>query len=347
MGLQNDALAEAPPILVIFVHEETRSMVYSDPLTNAERKFMSLTKIHGFFAASLPPAQRIMAMATVVQFLRTSVKFSFRIGSREADNETVADAALRWLDASATNRMTPESWQEIEQALVDNDGTNDFLDLGSVDTDVAAVAAAAQATSSVPDGVASSGKRCRRDDLEEELQQVQKRVKRNHEFDVRRGKGQGVKNTNAKLYTPLIRSRALEYSNIDTGNKKRNDDMKHAIAFEILIELARKGGRILDEDNETVLGNEKALKKVMNALKDSGRAMKKRGEDRESPVDQLVPFFPDHVSSHRVSSNRGGALLDSPRADTIEPESYFDGHGSPSEGDALHYFSSYWLRRRH
>lgn len=66
---------------------------------------------------------------------------------------------------------------------------------------------------------------------------------------------------NAKFYTPLIKSRALEYANIDTGSKTGNDELKHAIALDILTKVAENGGRVLDEDNVTVLDNARPSKK--------------------------------------------------------------------------------------
>ena len=121
-------------------------------------------------------------------------------------------------------------------------------------------------------------------DLEEELERLQNEVGHVPENDVHRGKGQGVKNVNSRFYTPLIASRALEYTTVNESSKSRTDDAKHAIALEILIALARIGGRIRDVDNQTPLDNQKALKKVMTALKDKAREMKRKGIDGAPPT---------------------------------------------------------------
>ena len=146
------------------------------------------------------------------------------------------------------------------------------------------------------------------------------------------------------------------------NDTNQNDDLKHAIALEILIELAEHGGRVLDEDNTTVLENNRAVKKVMNALKDKAREMKKKGgEETGSTPAQAASsdtFVPDTRSSlslssdsarlpaaghHRHEGNHGSSTLHS---DAIEPEAFVEGETSPAEGEALECFSSYWLRRR-
>lgn len=82
----------------------SREILFADPPTGSERSFMSFVKLHGHFAHKLPPAQRVAAMVPVVQFLRTSMKLSFRFlrhhphyagQEADADDVLVADAALR------------------------------------------------------------------------------------------------------------------------------------------------------------------------------------------------------------------------------------------------------------
>lgn len=125
--------------------------------------------------------------------------------------------------------------------------------------------------------------------LEGELLETQARVVRNPDFDVHRGKGQGIKNMNARFYTPSIASRAIEYSKINESSGKR------AVALEILIELARRGGRILDSDNAVQMENDKAVKKVMSALKDKARELKKNFDPvpREKGMVRKPYVFPD------------------------------------------------------
>ena len=115
-------------------------------------------------------------------------------------------------------------------------------------------------------------------DLQEELERVQTEVGHIPINDVHRGKGQGVKNINSRFYTPLIANRALEYAAVSASTKSQADEAKHAIAFEILIELACIGGRIRDVDNQTPLNNAQALKKIMISLKDKAREMKRKGQ---------------------------------------------------------------------
>ena len=120
-------------------------------------------------------------------------------------------------------------------------------------------------------------------DLEDELERVQNEVGHIPANDVHRGKGQGVKNINGRFYTPLIASRALEYAAVNGSTKAQTDDAKHGIALEILVELARIGGRIRDTDNQTPLNNQQALKKIMVALKDKAREMKRKGAPPAKP----------------------------------------------------------------
>lgn len=404
---------------VVGVDAQRRCLVFHQPPTRAERTLQSLITIHGYFASTLAPAQRIMAMVPVVHFLRSSLDISFRRimaatndtqeqqqNHHEADNETVADAALHWLDTAArNNQMTPWTWQQIEQIILldeqqDNHNHSEWAgnhpETAASSHEMATAplppppppimarrdsGGSTQSSFSLPDQRASSPsfvprggrshslpdysrtttttfssllrKRSRRDHLEAELEQVQKRVRRNHKYDVRRGKGQGVKNVNAKLYTPLVHARCLEYSSINTGSKNKNDELKQAIAMEILIELAQHGGRVLDEDNVTVLDNHRAVKKIMNALKDKAREMKKKGgEDTSSsngPASEA--FVPDLTSSQSSSAQPSAAFgghhnntahSTIPHQEAIEPED----PSAPAEGEALECFSSYWLRRR-
>ena len=320
---------------VIQVDRESRSIVFQDPPTNEERSFMSLVKIHGYFISTLPGDRGVMAMKSVISFVRDSLKLCFCHGSEKIDDETVADASLRWLDSLESNHLTTSQWQQIEAVLLDGTSFTAIDNSLNPPSDLSLAASFSDRT-----------KRPRRQELEQELQRVQKQIKRNHDYDVRRGKGQAVKNMNAKLYTPLIRSRAMEYSSIDTGSKLQNDDFKQCIAFEILIKLAEHGGRILDEDNKTFLENSKAVKKVMGALKDKAREMKKKGGDEDITVDtQPIPLFPETASSTsvpRAASMPASALHE----EAIEPEAFNGSGASPGEGEALSYFSRYWLRRR-
>ena len=406
---------------MVGVDAQRRCLVFHQPPTRAERTLQSLITIHGYFVSTLAPAQRIMAMVPVVHFLRSSLDISFRRimattndtheddtpeqqqHHHEADNETVADAALHWLDTAArNNQMTPWTWQQIEQIILldeqqqqqgnhnHSEWPGNHLETAASSHEVATASAAPllarrdsggsiQSSYSLPDQRASSvpfvprggrslslpdysrtttsssllRKRSRRDHLEAELEQVQKRVRRNHKNDVRRGKGQGVKNANAKLYTPLVHARCLEYSSINTGSKNKNDELKQAIAMEILIELAQHGGRVLDEDNVTVLDNHRAVKKIMNALKDKAREMKKKGgEDTSSSNGQASDAFVPDLTSSQSSSAQPSAAFGGhhnntahstiPHQEAIEPED----PSAPAEGGALECFSSYWLRRR-
>lgn len=342
---------------------------------------MSLISIHGYFCSTLPLAQRIMAMVPTVNFVRNTLRISFRTTSvsaahrsnpddlevvgQEVANEVVADAALHWLDTASRGgyHMTPEKWQQIEQiTLHDYEQHQDTSNSEMSEVDAVAPPAlfltrresGGSTRSNYSTASLASRKRSlsRRDNLEAQLEQVQKRVKRNHEYDVRRGKGQGVKNINAKFYTPLIRERCFEYSSINTGNKSRNDDLKQSVAMEILIQLAEHGGRVLDEDNVTVLDNPRAVKKVMNALKDKAREMRKRGGNETSgPNEASAPdaTVPDPSSSRSSASIPVVVAGTKPMPQEVielEPKAFVEGGVTPEEGEALESFASYWLRKR-
>lgn len=288
---------------------------------------MSFVKLHGHFVSNMSPSLRVMAMVPVIQFLRLSMNISFRFDHCEAENDVVAEAALHYLAASPSNRISHKCWQKVEKILHKTESVNS--------SEIAAI-------SDVSDRSITSRKR----PLEESLEQMQKRVKRNQEFDVRRGKGQGVKNHNATFYTPLIRDRAMEYASINTGNKNRNDELKHAIALDVLIKLAEKGGRVLDEDNVTILDNNKAVKKVMNALKDKAREMKRRESEESLPPQPIPSFSLDEAVGCFSHEIRPSAVASRPRGsaeEKVEPAAFAKGEPTPSEREALDEFSSYWF----
>ena len=134
--------------------------------------------------------------------------------------------------------------------------------------------------------------------LEQELQRIQNEVGHHREFDVHRGRGQGIKNLNARFYTPMICSRAMEYRQVNEVSRTRREERKRCIAIEILMELARLGGRIRAVDNTTPLRNSVAIRKVMKALKDRSREHSRHSLvpqtslQRESTIERLTNLGP-------------------------------------------------------
>lgn len=296
--------------------DESGSVALGNPPTASERKFMSLIKILGFHInGALSFENKVTAMKPIIHFFITGMEFSFCSvdGNHVSNVSRIAEAAVGWMCSSPDHGLSPDRAEEIEDIVLrqQHGKQGEVLMAEAVASNVSSSSSGrvmhynppregrpdpkrrreSKSEASAVDGLepepACSGAECsdagtatQNEDLFVVLERIQRQIGHRPENDVHRGKGQGVKNVNARLYTPLIASRAMEYSGINGNNgrnKRENYESKHTIALEVLIELARVGGRIRDVDNTTVLDNRMALKKVMNALKDKSREIKKKG----------------------------------------------------------------------